>query len=269
MSQTNETMLGPFETLRVETEGAVAVVSIHRPAARNALSEQVLLELLSLCEKLAASETIRAVVLTGSGDKAFVAGGDIAQMATMLPVDALRFAELGHTVMSALEKLPQPVLAAVNGYALGGGMELAMACDVIFASDNARFGQPEVNIGVMPGFGGSQRLPRRVPFGVAAEILLGGDSLTAAEALRIGLVNRVVPQENLLPETKQFAQKIASRAPVGVAKTKKALHAAREMSLSDGNALERQLFSELFATADQKEGMDAFLQKRPPIYTGK
>jgi len=262
-------MNSQFETLLVESDGPVLVVTINRPKALNALNQQVLTELLRLSDALKDSSLVRAVVLTGAGEKAFVAGADIAAMAAMQPAEALGFAELGHRVMDSLESLPQPVIAAVNGFALGGGMELAMSCDILLAAENARFGQPEVNIGVMPGFGGSQRLPRRVPFGMAAEILLSGDNLTAAEALRIGLVNRVLPQAELLTESKKLAHKIASRAPVAVAKTKQALHTSRQGSLADGNAQERQLFSELFATADQKEGMRAFLDKRPPSYQGK
>lgn len=258
-----------FETLLLEQEGAVAVVTINRPKALNSLNEAVLEDLLRLCGQLAHSEAFRAVVLTGAGEKAFVAGADIAHMAQMSPVDALRFAELGHKTLDAIERLPQPVIAAVNGFALGGGMELAMACDILFASENARFGQPEVNIGLMPGFGGTQRLPRRVPFGVAAEILLSGENVTAVEAHRFGLVQRVFPQAELLAEAKKLAQKIAARAPLAVARTKKAMHAVWQNHFSDGNMLERQLFSELFATADQKEGLGAFLQKRTPTYTGK
>ncbi|HNO69665.1 MAG TPA: enoyl-CoA hydratase-related protein [Pseudomonadota bacterium] len=262
-------MQSQYETLVVELDGPVCVVQINRPKALNALNQQVLTELLRLTSELATSETVRAVVLTGAGEKAFVAGADIAAMAQMMPPEALRFAELGHRLMDSIEALPQPVIAAVNGFALGGGMELAMSCDILLASENARFGQPEVNIGVMPGFGGSQRLPRRVPFGVAAEILLSGDNITAADALRIGLVNRVLPFAELITEAKKLAHKMACRAPVAIAKTKQALHASRQTGLADGNARERQLFSELFATADQKEGMGAFLQKRPPSYTGK
>lgn len=262
-------MNSQFETLLVESDGPVLVVTINRPKALNALNQQVLTELLRLCEALKDSSLVRAVVLTGAGEKAFVAGADISAMASMQPAEALGFAELGHRVMDALEALPQPVIAAVNGFALGGGMELAMSCDILLASDNARFGQPEVNIGVMPGFGGSQRLPRHVPFGIAAEILLSGDNVTAADALRIGLVNRVLPLADLVADAKKLAHKMASRAPVAVAKTKQALHTSRQASLADGNAQERQLFSELFATADQKEGMRAFLDKRPPSYQGK
>jgi len=262
-------MQSQFETLLVELDGPVAVVTINRPKALNALNQKVLEELLALGNSLRTSPAVRAVVLTGAGEKAFVAGADIAAMAAMQPAEALGFAELGHRVMDGLESLPQPVIAAVNGFALGGGLELAMACDILLASESARFGQPEVSIGVMPGFGGSQRLPRRVSFGAAAEVLLSGDSFPAAEALRLGLVNRVLPLADLLPEAKKLAHKIASRAPVAVQKTKQALHASRQGPLSEGNATERQLFSDLFATADQKEGMTAFLQKRPPTYTGQ
>ncbi|MFO0577005.1 MAG: enoyl-CoA hydratase-related protein [Polyangia bacterium] len=258
-----------FQTLLLEIDGPVATLTVNRPKVLNALSELVLDELLQAIGRIAQDASVRALIVTGAGEKAFVAGADIAAMEKLEPAQALRLAGKGHQVGDALAALAQPVIAAVNGFALGGGLELAMACDVIYASTNARFGQPEVNIGVMPGFGGSQRLPRRVPFGVAAELLLGGDPITAEEALRIGLVNKVLPQAELLPEARKLAHKIASRAPLAVMRTKRALHAALELPLKAGNELERRLFSELFATADQKEGMGAFLAKRPPGYKGE
>jgi enoyl-CoA hydratase len=258
-----------LETLLLEIDGPVATITVNRPKVLNALSEAVLDELHAAIGRVAQDPAVRAVILTGAGEKAFVAGADIAAMEKLQPEQALRLAEKGHRVGDALAELAQPVIAAVNGYALGGGLELAMACDVIYASSNARFGQPEVNIGVMPGFGGTQRLPRRVPFGIAAELLLGGDPITADEALRIGLVNKVLPQAELLGEARKLAHKIATRAPLAVLRTKRALHAALEMPLRAGNQLERRLFSELFATADQKEGMGAFLAKRPPGYKGE
>lgn len=260
-----------LDTLLLEIVGPVLTITVNRPKVLNAISERVLDELLATIERLGTDSTlkgVRVVILTGAGEKAFVAGADIAAMAQLPPEQALKLAEKGHRVGTELARLPQPVIAAVNGFALGGGMELAMACDVIYASSNARFGQPEVNIGVMPGFGGTQRLPRRVPFGIAAEMLLSGEPITAEEALRIGLVGKVCAPADLLPEVRKLALKIASRAPRAVEKTKRALHAANELSLTDGNALEQRLFSELFATADQKEGMAAFLSKRPPSYTG-
>lgn len=261
-------MEAQLETLLFEVDGPVATITVNRPKVLNAISEQVLDELLGVLARIAGDRSLRAVIVTGAGEKAFVAGADIAAMAQLGPEQALKLAEKGHRVGIGLGALPQPVIAAVNGFALGGGMELAMSCDVIYASSNARFGQPEVNIGVMPGFGGTQRLPRRVPFGVAAEILFSGDPISADEAHRLGLVNKVLPPAELLPEARKLAQKIASRAPRAVAWTKRALHAANETSLAAGNELEQRLFSELFATADQKEGMAAFLAKRPPSYTG-
>lgn len=263
-------MQGPqLETLLVEVTGPVATITVNRPKVLNALSEVVLDELLATLGRLGGDPAVRVIILTGAGEKAFVAGADIAGMAGLRPEQALSLAEKGHRVGDTLAGLPQPVIAAVNGYALGGGMELAMACDVIYASTAARFGQPEVNIGVMPGFGGTQRLPRRVPFGVAAEMLLSGDPINADEALRIGLVSKVLAPADLLPEAHKLANKIASRAPLAILRTKRALHAALETPLQAGNALERRLFSELFATADQKEGMGAFLAKRPPSYKGE
>ena len=263
------TLQTQFQTLLCEQDGPVLVLTINRPKVLNAINEQVLDELATLLSQLPGHAEVRVVVLTGAGEKAFVAGADILAMAQMTPEQALPLAAKGHRVGALLASLPQPVIAAVNGFALGGGMELALACDIIYASSRAKFGQPEVNIGVMPGFGGTQRLARKVPPGMAAELILGGDPIGAEEALRLGLVNVVCAPEELLDKAKTLAKKIASRAPLAVAASKKALHAAFELSLTDGNKLEQQLFSELFATADQKEGMGAFLAKRPAAYVGK
>ena len=258
-----------FQTLLYEIDGPLLTLTVNRPKVLNALNEQVLDELYEALRHAGEQPELRAIIITGAGDRAFVAGADISAMVNLTPSAALELAKKGHRVGEVMARLPQPVIAAVNGFALGGGMELAMACDVIYASTRAKFGQPEVNIGVMPGFGGTQRLPRRVSLSAAAEILFGGDPISAEEALRLGLVAAVCAPEELLDKARALGRKIASRAPRAVAATKQALHAALELPLSLGNQLEQRLFSELFATQDQKEGMGAFLAKRPPAYTGK
>ena len=258
-----------FQTLLYEIDGPLLTLTVNRPKVLNALNEQVLDELYEALRHAGEQPELRAIILTGAGDRAFVAGADIAAMATLQPAAALELAKKGHRVGEVMARLPQPIIAAVNGFALGGGMELAMACDVIYASTRAKFGQPEVNIGVMPGFGGTQRLPRRVSLSAAAELLYGGDPIGAEDALRLGLVAAVCAPEELIERARTLGRKIASRAPRAVAATKHALHAALELPLSLGNQLEQRLFSELFATQDQKEGMAAFLAKRPPSYTGK
>lgn len=258
-----------FETLIYEVDGPLVTVTINRPKVLNALSAQVLDELHAAIGHIGQDKSLRAVILTGAGEKAFVAGADISAMAHMTPEQALKMAERGHAVLHALESLPQPVIGAINGFALGGGTELALACDVLYASTNARFGQPEVNIGVMPGFGGTQRLPRRINPGLAAELIFAGDPIDAETALRLGLVNAVVPQAELLEKARTLGRKIATRAPRAVALAKQALRAAREQPFLKGCREEQELFAELFKTRDQKEGMAAFLGKRPPSYTGE
>lgn len=257
-----------FETLLYEEAGPVATLTINRPKARNALNPTVLAELQRALEALRDS-AVRAVILTGIGDRAFVAGADIAAMAHMEPAAALHFAEQGHRLGQALESLPQPVIAAVNGFALGGGLELALACDLIYAARNASFGAPEVAIGVMPGFGATQRLARRVGIGHAARLIYTGDPVDAEQALALGLCEAVVSPDELLPLAQATAQKIASRAPRAVASAKRAVLWSAAGPLAEGNRVEARLFAELFATADQKEGMKAFLEKRPPVFQGR
>jgi len=258
-----------FEDILVAAEGPVCLVTLNRPKVLNALNARVIEELCTLFTRLRSDESIRAVVLTGAGERAFVAGADIAAMAQLAPQEAEAFAARGHHVGELIATLPQPVLAAVNGFALGGGLELALACDVIFASRSAKLGQPEVNIGVMPGFGGTQRLIRRVGLGHASRLVLGGDPISAEEAAAIGLVDVLCDPASLLADATALAQKIATRAPLAVAASKKALHASFEMPLAEANRLEQRLFGQLFATADQREGMAAFLAKRPSQFTGK
>ncbi len=254
--------------VRTETDGAVTTVTIARPDKLNALSAEVLSDLLAAFVAMAESESRpRAVVMTGEG-KAFVAGADIAAMAKLEPVQAKRFAEQGHTLGNLLESLPFPVIAAVNGFALGGGCELALACDFIFASETAKFGQPEVKLGVIPGFGGTQRLARRVGVGKARELVYTGDIISAAEALRIGLVNAVLPAAELLSHSLATAKKIAEMGPLAIAAAKRVTLRGEDQALTTANELEATAFASLFGTADQREGMAAFLEKRPAKFSG-
>jgi enoyl-CoA hydratase len=225
--------------------------------------------LLEIAEKVALDETVRVVVLTGAGTRSFIAGADVAEMVDKGYLEAFRFAELGQRVCAALETMDKPVIAAINGYALGGGCELAMACDFAYASTAAEIGQPEVNLGIIPGFGGTQRLLRRIPLGMAREMVLVGRTLSAEEALRLGLVNAIFEPEQLMPEVLGLARRIAEKGPLAVARAKRLMVNGLDMPLLAGNALERESFAGLFATEDQKEGMRAFLSKRSPDFQGK
>ena len=258
-------------SLRVADDGGVRVLTIDRPKALNALSPAVIAELghaVVDVEAAVRAGEVRALVLTGAGERAFVAGADIAAMADMTEGAAYEFSRSGHAVADALASLPIPVIAAVGGFALGGGCELALACDFIYASDNAKFGQPEVGLGVIPGFGGLGRMTRRVGLARALELCLTGDTIGADEALRIGLCNRVLPRAELLEAALASAKKIAAKGPLAVAAVKRVLHAGADLTLAQANTLEVEAFAGLFATADQKEGMAAFLGKRPPKFTG-
>jgi enoyl-CoA hydratase len=252
-----------FENLRWEVADGVATLTIDRPKALNALDRKTLEELEAALDGAATDAAVRAIVLTGGGEKAFVAGADIAAMSKLGPVEARRFAELGHRVIEKLEALAIPTIAAVNGFALGGGCELAMGCDLVYASEAAKFGQPEVNLGLIPGFGGTQRLTRRVGIARALGMVLTGDLYDAARAKAVGLVLEVLPAAELLPHARAQAKKIAGRGPLAVAMAKRAIHAGADAALATANELERQAFAALFGTEDAKEGMRAFLEKRP------
>lgn len=255
--------------VEVESGSHVATVRINRPDKLNALSPEVLAELEAAFRGLASSSSSpRCAVLTGEG-KAFVAGGDISAMAQMTPLEARRFAAVGNALMATLEGLLFPVIAAVNGFALGGGCELALACDFVYASESAKFGQPEVKLGVIPGFGGTQRLARRVGVGKARELVYTGEILSAAEALRIGLVNAVFPAADLLPKTLEVAKKIAEMGPLAVAAAKRVILHGEDQSLTTANDLEATAFAGLFGSHDQREGMSAFLAKRAPAFEGR
>jgi enoyl-CoA hydratase len=247
----------------------VAVVTISRPDKLNALSSAVILELRDAFEHFAAEPGIRAAIVTGAGQKAFVAGADIAELESLSAPEAHAFALRGQQVFRLLETAGKPSVAAVNGYALGGGLELAMACTVRFAAENARLGQPEVKLGIVPGYGGTQRLPRLVGRGRALELLLSGEPVSAAEAHRIGLVNAVVPQPELLAYSRAWLAKVMANGPLAVALTMETVDAGLDAGLEVGLRLEAAAFGLSAATEDRREGTRAFLEKRPPVFAGK
>jgi enoyl-CoA hydratase len=250
-----------FETIKVSMDGAIATVVIDREAALNALSGMVISELTSAVGELEMSSDIRVVILTGAGDKAFVAGADISEMVEMTPRQAQAFAEMGGVLGNSIETSEKPYIAAVNGFALGGGCELALACDFIHASENAKLGQPEVKLGVIPGFGGTQRLARRVGIAKAKELCMTGDQIGAAEALRIGLVDAVWPHAELMTKVRELAGRIAANGPLAVSECKRLIHQGQSTTLEAALALEQRSFGLLFSTSDQREGMSAFLAK--------
>jgi enoyl-CoA hydratase len=252
-----------YETLLLDIHEGIATVTINRPTALNAMTPATIRELGAVVQTVTESREVRVVIITGAGEKAFVAGADIALMRDMSPLEARDLALLAHGVYGAIEKSLKPFIAAVNGYALGGGCELAMSCDLRFAADTARFGQPEINLGIIPGFGGSQRLPRLIGKGRALDLILSGEMINAQEAYRIGLVNRIVPQGELLPATRTFATKLAAKGLPALRLCKEAVVNGLEMDLVSARHYEADLFGLSFATADQKEGMAAFLEKRP------
>jgi enoyl-CoA hydratase len=249
-------------------DGPISTLTIQRPTVLNAINLEVLVGLKRAADEVRARPEARALIITGAGEKAFVAGADIAAMRGMSPQEARAFAAKGHAAMDAIADLPLPVIAAVNGFALGGGCELALACDFIYASDRARFGLPEVNLGLLPGFGGTQRLGRRVPVGVARELVFTGVIIDAGEALRIGLVNKVFPLEQLLAEARKTAALIATKAPLGVAQAKRVIAEGLDNVLRDGNELEQEAFMRLFESEDSREGIGAFVEKRPAKFRG-
>jgi len=257
-----------YENILKEIKGVTALVTINRPKALNALNFQTLEELHHCFTELASDDSVAVVIITGGGEKSFVAGADISHMKDLDSIKACRFAKLGHRVLRAVEELPQPVIAAVNGFALGGGCELAISCDMRFASDNAKFGQPEVNLGVIPGFGGTQRLPRLIGKGLANELLFSGNIIDANEALRIGLVNKVYTQNELLDKCFELAETIASRGPLAVKLCKEAVNNGMEMDLRRACHYEADLFALCFSSTEQKEGMSAFLEKRAAKFKG-
>jgi enoyl-CoA hydratase len=258
-----------YENVVVAREEGLAILTVNRPKSLNALNRATIGELTRALDELAADATVGAVILTGAGEKAFVAGADIAEMANLSSPEALEFSRAGHRLTDRLEALPIPTLAAVNGFALGGGCELAMACDLIVASEKARFGQPEVSLGVIPGFGGTGRLTRAVGIQRARELIFTGDVIDAQSALALGLVVAVVPAEQLLDRCRDIARRIGQKGPLAIAQAKRILRVGADLPLDAANALEIQAFAALFGSSDQKEGMRAFLEKRPPRFEGR
>ena len=254
--------------VRVTMEDRLAIVTIDRPEAMNALNANVLRALSMAIEHLSMATDVGAIILTGAGHRAFVAGADIKEMAGLSALEMRTFSEMGRRLGDVIASCSKPIIAAINGYALGGGCELALACDIRIASDRARIGQPEVNIGIIPGFGGSQRLPRLVGAGWAAEMIFTGEMIDAATAERIGLVNRVVPAERLAAEARALALKILEKGPAAIGLAKACLRAAMEMPLSAGLDFETAAFGVVGSTHDKEEGMRAFIEKRKPLWTG-
>jgi len=258
-----------YQTLLLETRDGIAFLTINRPDKLNALNDLVVSELHHAAQAIGADRAARGVILTGSGPKAFVAGADIGDLAKQGVIDGRQRALNGQQMLFAFERLGKPVLAAVNGFALGGGCELAMACHIRIASENARFGQPEVNLGITPGYGGTQRLPRIVGKGNALYMLLSAEHVNAQDALRMGLVSRVVPQDQLMAEAEKLMRAIVAKGPVALALTIEAVDRGLETTLEEGLRIEADAFGLVASTSDMKEGLTAFLEKRPAKFEGK
>ena len=258
-----------YENLLLETSEHVALVTINRPKVLNALNAITIEELDACFREFQQNPEIRAVILTGAGERAFVAGADLGELASYSPLQARECAMRGQAVFHRIEHLGKPTIAAIHGYALGGGCELALACSIRIATQTARLGQPEVKLGIIPGYGGTQRLPRLIGKGMALQMILSGEPLAAEEALRWGLVNQVVPPEQLLPTAKEIAKKIVANAPLSVQYCLEAVHQGFNEPLEQGLLLESALFGMVFATEDMREGTRAFLEKRSPQFTGR
>lgn len=258
-----------YKNIMLEYQDKIALLYINRPQVLNALNKETLLEIKDAVSKIAQDEQVYVLVITGQGEKAFVAGADITFMSGMNAMEGREFGLLGQEVFRLIEEMPKPVIAAVNGFALGGGCELAMACDFRIASNKAKFGQPEVGLGVTPGFGGTQRLPRLVGTGMAKYLLYSGDTIDAEEALRIGLINKIVPASELLEYTLNIAHKIAAKGQIAVRLCKAAVNSGMEVDIDRAMSIEADIFGLCFATDDQKEGMQAFIEKRKPAFKNK
>ncbi|HOD31680.1 MAG TPA: enoyl-CoA hydratase-related protein [Smithellaceae bacterium] len=258
-----------YKNILLAIEEKIATLTFNRPKVLNAMNLEVLGEIYDAVSACANNDDVRAVIVTGAGDKAFVAGADIAQMQNATSVEILQLMEAGHKTMRLIETMPKPAIAAVNGFALGGGTEIALACDIRFASEKAVFGQPEILIGVIPGWGGTQRLPRLIGMGLAKEIILSGTQINAQRAYEIGLVNKVFPPEKLMEEARKFAAKLAALPSFALKMAKNAINYGFDMSLDNASALEIGAIAQCFATEDQKEGMSAFLEKRKPNFKGR
>jgi enoyl-CoA hydratase/carnithine racemase len=258
-----------FENILYEKKGAIAYVTVNRPKVLNALNMATMEELRTAFSAIRDNREIRVAIMTGSGEKAFIAGADIGELAKHDAVSAKEYTHRGQSVLDLIENLGKPVIACINGFALGGGCEIAMACTMRLASENAKLGQPEVKLGIIPGYGGTQRLPRLVGKGIAMQLVLTGEIISAQEAHRIGLVNEVTPSAELIPRAEAIAQKIIANAPLAVQYSMEAVNKGIEMSLAEGLYLEAVLFAVACASEDKKEGTTAFLEKRPAQFNGK
>lgn len=258
-----------YALLTVERDGPAGVVTINRPDKLNALNTQVLAELDRAVTELDNDRAVRAIIITGAGEKAFVAGADIAELAQLNGLGGLEKCRVGQALMRRIEMLSKPVIAAINGFALGGGCELALACDIRLASENARLGLPEVGLGIIPGYGGTQRLPRIIGKGLAMELVLTGAQVKADEALRIGLVNKVVPQADLMRVAKEMVAQIARNGPLAVAAARRVMHDGLDVDLDRGLALEALQFGVMCGTRDTREGLTAFIEKRTASFIGE
>jgi enoyl-CoA hydratase len=258
-----------YKNIIFRTEGEVAIIKFNRPKALNAINPDVLSEVVDALDKIEADPSLKVLILTGEGEKAFVAGADIAHMANLSPLQGVRFSRDGHALLFRLETLPIPVIACVNGFALGGGTEIAMACDFIYASENAKFGQPEINLGIIPGFGGTQRLSRLVGKAMAKELCMTGVMISAEEAREIGLVNKVFPAGKLWEETIKTAKVLGSKGRVSLRAVKTCIDRGFNLDLRSGCHMEADAFGLCLASPDGKEGMSAFLEKRKPEFKGE
>lgn len=258
-----------YENLKTETKDGILTITIDRPKVLNALNAQTVGEIGRAFDAAREDASVKCVILTGSGEKAFVAGADINELAQMTPITGKATAESGQRVFRAIERFPKPVIAAINGFALGGGCELALACHMRIASEKAQMGLPEVSLGIIPGYGGTQRMARLLGKGKALELILTGDRVSAAEAERIGLVNKVVPPDQLMTAAEEMAKKMASRGPLALRAAIEAVMSGSEMPFDEGQVLEATLFGLLASTEDMKEGMGAFLEKRAANFQGK
>jgi enoyl-CoA hydratase len=258
-----------YENIKTENRDGILFVTIDRPKVLNALNAQTVEEIGRAFWAARTDDAVKAVIVTGSGEKAFVAGADITELAQKTPISGKETSERGQEILSLIERFPKPVIAAINGFALGGGCELALACHIRIASEKAQIGLPEVTLGIIPGYGGTQRMARLLGKGKALELICTGDRVGAAEAERIGLVNKVVPPEQLIPAAEEMARKIMSRGPLAVRAAIEAIMSGSEMPFEEGQFLEATLFGLLCATEDTKEGMKAFLEKRQASFKGK
>jgi enoyl-CoA hydratase len=258
-----------YENIRLDFEDSLAILTVDRPKALNAFNTQTLQEMELALRFLAHNSQLRALIVTGGGEKAFVAGADIAEMAEFTAAQARDFAGIGHRIFHYMESLSIPTIAAVNGFALGGGCEFALCCDLIYASEKAKFGLPEVGLGVIPGFGGTQRLTRAVGRLRAKEMIFSGEIIDAQKAREIGLVLEILPPEKLMEHCRGVAAKISKKGPLAIANAKRVIEYGADGDLRSANELERQGFAMLFGSDDQREGMKAFLEKRPPVFKGK